>query len=535
MSDSSPPPITSPDRLSLSPFRRLQSTPMPVRKHIGTPAPFSSVLLLPHLMDSSRRPMGATAGVLAHSAPHTRELLSTKLPQEGLTDLKKKWNSCLDEIKGFSTAFQGWDARSFEGEEHGIFKSVKDKTAQLAGAVLIEPSPLISLLITEIQAALMLLSRPQSSGTRPKNSSPQPSSANSKAKSPSPQDPSALPPLKMILTQLLFSVNRLARLTGDLCYSSFRELSFNPITSPVNSSWYRTPLTEGKKEPLASSSATPLKATRKLVFDPSSQVAPDAPPSITDGSSPREEEPLTQPAGDVLRMSDMEAPEPLLVCRICELPVPAGIFLEHTGLCFDVVRIEQQKIKASNCNNNLEELTARFVTSMRGISHHRSLSSLLNKILAVFQKISKIGLTDLDAVETLEKSYSSLAPLITKLKSRAGSKEQFDGLLEIAGFILGASADKLDAFRFIIEKEFLLTHSSVVVPSRSFFNHEPSLNDFEILKPISKGGFSRVFLAKKMTTSDLFAIKVLKKHEQKIANVAAERDILTHINNPFVV
>lgn len=35
-----------------------------------------------------------------------------------------------------------------------------------------------------------------------------------------------------------------------------------------------------------------------------------------------------------------------------------------------------------------------------------------------------------------------------------------------------------------------------------------TIEDFEIIKPISRGAFGRVFLAKKKATGDLFAIKV---------------------------
>lgn len=35
-----------------------------------------------------------------------------------------------------------------------------------------------------------------------------------------------------------------------------------------------------------------------------------------------------------------------------------------------------------------------------------------------------------------------------------------------------------------------------------------SIEDFEIIKPISRGAFGRVFLAAKRATGDLFAIKV---------------------------
>lgn len=36
-----------------------------------------------------------------------------------------------------------------------------------------------------------------------------------------------------------------------------------------------------------------------------------------------------------------------------------------------------------------------------------------------------------------------------------------------------------------------------------------TIDDFEIIKPISRGAFGRVFLAKKRITGDLFAIKVI--------------------------
>lgn len=35
-----------------------------------------------------------------------------------------------------------------------------------------------------------------------------------------------------------------------------------------------------------------------------------------------------------------------------------------------------------------------------------------------------------------------------------------------------------------------------------------SISDFEILKPISRGAFGRVYLARKRATHDLYAIKV---------------------------
>ncbi|KAK3231583.1 hypothetical protein Dsin_003464 [Dipteronia sinensis] len=66
-----------------------------------------------------------------------------------------------------------------------------------------------------------------------------------------------------------------------------------------------------------------------------------------------------------------------------------------------------------------------------------------------------------------------------------------------------------------------------------------SIDDFEIIKPISRGAFGKVFLARKRTTGDLFAIKVLKKldmiRKNDIERILAERNILITVRNPFVV
>ncbi|KAK4055098.1 rim15, signal transduction response regulator [Microbotryomycetes sp. JL201] len=71
-------------------------------------------------------------------------------------------------------------------------------------------------------------------------------------------------------------------------------------------------------------------------------------------------------------------------------------------------------------------------------------------------------------------------------------------------------------------------------------NKGSSIKDFKILKPISKGAFGSVYLAKKITTGDYYAIKQLKKSDMvaknQVTNVKAERMILmTQTDSNFVV
>ncbi|KAJ3031801.1 hypothetical protein HK097_005406, partial [Rhizophlyctis rosea] len=67
----------------------------------------------------------------------------------------------------------------------------------------------------------------------------------------------------------------------------------------------------------------------------------------------------------------------------------------------------------------------------------------------------------------------------------------------------------------------------------------PSIHDFEIIKPISRGAFGKVYLARKLKTNDLFAIKILKKDDMvrknMVSHVLAERKVLALSRNPFVV
>ncbi|KAJ3282187.1 hypothetical protein HK104_011050 [Borealophlyctis nickersoniae] len=84
-----------------------------------------------------------------------------------------------------------------------------------------------------------------------------------------------------------------------------------------------------------------------------------------------------------------------------------------------------------------------------------------------------------------------------------------------------------------------LTAGSDAAAERERRNKIPSIRDFEIIKPISRGAFGKVYLARKVTNGDLFAIKILKKDDMirknMVSHVLAERKVLALSKNPFVV
>ncbi|XP_057513413.1 serine/threonine-protein kinase AtPK2/AtPK19-like [Actinidia eriantha] len=66
-----------------------------------------------------------------------------------------------------------------------------------------------------------------------------------------------------------------------------------------------------------------------------------------------------------------------------------------------------------------------------------------------------------------------------------------------------------------------------------------ALEDFEVMKLVGQGAFGKVFQVRKRGTSEIFAMKVMRKDKITEKNHAeymkAERDILTKIQHPFVV
>lgn len=65
------------------------------------------------------------------------------------------------------------------------------------------------------------------------------------------------------------------------------------------------------------------------------------------------------------------------------------------------------------------------------------------------------------------------------------------------------------------------------------------LEDFEPLKVVGRGAFAKVLQVRKKGTSDIYAMKVMRKDKIMEKNHAeymkAERDILTKIDHPFIV
>lgn len=75
--------------------------------------------------------------------------------------------------------------------------------------------------------------------------------------------------------------------------------------------------------------------------------------------------------------------------------------------------------------------------------------------------------------------------------------------------------------------EVLIAHFAKISPNK---RKQISVGDFEMIKVIGRGGFSRVLLCRKKDTGRLYAMKILKKskliREKKIKPILSERAVL---------
>ncbi|CCK70579.1 protein kinase RIM15 KNAG_0E03200 [Huiozyma naganishii CBS 8797] len=81
--------------------------------------------------------------------------------------------------------------------------------------------------------------------------------------------------------------------------------------------------------------------------------------------------------------------------------------------------------------------------------------------------------------------------------------------------------------------------SPLLLATNQFKTPAPTIKDYDILKPISKGAYGSVYLAKRKLTGEYFAIKVLRKSDMiaknQVTNVKSERAIMmVQSDKPYV-
>ncbi|XP_055818880.1 probable serine/threonine protein kinase IRE [Solanum dulcamara] len=181
------------------------------------------------------------------------------------------------------------------------------------------------------------------------------------------------------------------------------------------------------------------------------------------------------------------------------------------------------------------------------VSEHESYQQI-NRLLDIARSVSNANNNDYSTLEYLLDRLEDLKYAIQDRKVDALVVETFgrriEKLLQEKYVLLcGHIEDEKELSNTIGDEDSSTeddsSRSMRASPINTLSKERTSIEDFEIIKPISRGAFGRVFLARKRATGDLFAIKVLKKadmiRKNSVESILAERDILISVRNPFVV
>lgn len=250
------------------------------------------------------------------------------------------------------------------------------------------------------------------------------------------------------------------------------------------------------------------------------------------------------------------------ICRICEDRVPIKDLEEHDKYCLIV----------SNCDNNEAQCDQRIynlVSLLQDVKKDLKKKGADKKLLETCDQLCKIGssassLSYDGKDETLMKCSNLLHELEEIILDTTSQliiifSSRFFKFIQVKYMSLSEYSELLAAKPVEKKKKgifwtfvnlFKRDSSNILNKGEESINEDTryihskkqkhiSIKDFEILKPISRGAFGKVYLAMKKRTGDLFAIKVLSKSDlvrkNLVDSVLAERNALAKAQNPFVV
>ncbi|CAH8391712.1 unnamed protein product [Eruca vesicaria subsp. sativa] len=170
----------------------------------------------------------------------------------------------------------------------------------------------------------------------------------------------------------------------------------------------------------------------------------------------------------------------------------------------------------------------------------------INKLLEIARSVANVNFCGYSSLDFMIEQLDELNHVIQDRKADALLVETFgkrivkllqEKYIELCGYI---DDEKVESSNNVAEQDISADEDIMKTsPLNARAKDRTSIDDFEIIKPISRGAFGKVFLARKIATGDLFAIKVLKKadmiRKNAVESILAERNMLISIRNPFVV
>ncbi|KAN0015604.1 hypothetical protein ACTFIU_008343 [Dictyostelium citrinum] len=243
----------------------------------------------------------------------------------------------------------------------------------------------------------------------------------------------------------------------------------------------------------------------------------------------------------------------MAMCRICEEPIHSSLLEDHSKIC---AMANEEDMKAMNVEDHLRAVAKILLTRSNDIPQEKRKMIIELREIALFAVENGIK-ENLKMIHIMNDIIKNFDPkddnreLAIKIQSLISDKvnalKRADDVINSSPRIFRTNSPRI--LKSPREEELSQTPLGGRSRSDSDPVHQtqleykpkgvPTISDFEFIKPITKGGYGKVFLAKKIRTGDIYAIKRLKKSDMikknQLDHVKVERNILAYTSNPFVV
>eukprot|EP01119_Soliformovum_irregulare_P015523 TRINITY_DN4370_c0_g3_i2.p1 TRINITY_DN4370_c0_g3~~TRINITY_DN4370_c0_g3_i2.p1 ORF type:complete len:740 (-),score=160.35 TRINITY_DN4370_c0_g3_i2:85-2304(-) len=362
-------------------------------------------------------------------------------------------------------------------------------------------------------------------------------------------------PGKENVTKLLLIISRVSRLIEHLELASANTISHSSEAVAISDSEVRrisidlrksspslgTKSTHESSPNISDSSGFMTflgNVKRKLNFNKA--ISPSVEESDFKQSPP---ENLSKEFDEKLKIPEKPDAEFSLMCRICEELVQYDHIEEHSRTC---AMESKNDMQASLCDTKLSKFVASLDKRINGGGSTRHMLTIED--MEVLIEMREILVRAISATFDDEMSIDQIQHCINSMKKFGQEDDteinprRVDSVELIRSLrvrITDVLQEKLELLQKGEQGRFLNEDSLKLKRVGSFRAEKPRLSDFDILKPISRGAFGKVLLAKKKKTGDVYAIKVMNKDDLRIKNqvehIKAERNILAHTQHPYLV
>ncbi|KAL2509793.1 Serine/threonine-protein kinase AtPK2/AtPK19 [Forsythia ovata] len=146
--------------------------------------------------------------------------------------------------------------------------------------------------------------------------------------------------------------------------------------------------------------------------------------------------------------------------------------------------------------------------------------------------------------DVTELVYNDPEVIYNRSHSLVGPSACVSQSLKLSGLTIHETEDPIELVDCIIEEtrkedQELSGKDSVDKDVNVMKVKAVGLEDFEVLKVVGQGAFGKVYQVRKKGTSEIYAMKVMRKdkvmEKNHVEYMKAERDILTQIDHPFIV